>query len=51
MTEAKKSIPGIRKIQQLSFVVLDTEATGFDPKKDELLSCGIIGIEEGKIKI
>ena len=51
LTEAKKSIPGIRKIQQLSFVVLDTEATGFDSKKDELLSCGIIGIEEEKIKI
>lgn len=44
-------IPGIRKITQLDFVVLDTETTGLDPKNDFVISFGGIKIQKGKIQV
>ncbi|TFV95630.1 3'-5' exonuclease [Algoriphagus kandeliae] len=47
----EKPIPGIRKITQLDFVVLDTETTGLDPKNDYVISFGGIKIQKGKILV
>ena len=44
-------IPGIRRIDQLNFTVLDTETTGFDPVKDSILSFGAVQISGMKIQI
>lgn len=51
LEQSKVKIPGIRSIQQLSFVVLDTETTGLDLAKDHILSFGAVKIEEFKIRI
>ncbi|NLC78055.1 MAG: hypothetical protein GX750_10650, partial [Clostridia bacterium] len=38
-------------LEEIRFVVFDTETTGFHPKKgDELLSIGAVIFEEGRIK-
>ncbi len=42
-------IPGIRKVDQLIFTVLDTETSGLDPGKDSILSFG--GVKISKVKI
>ncbi|NVJ87123.1 MAG: 3'-5' exonuclease [Algoriphagus sp.] len=47
----EKPIPGIRRISQLEFVVLDTETTGLDPKNDFVISFGGIKIQGLKIRI
>ncbi|MFD2035852.1 PolC-type DNA polymerase III [Belliella marina] len=40
-----KKIPKLRPISQLRFVVLDTETTGFDFKKDYIVSFGAIKLK------
>lgn len=46
-----QAIPGIRKIDQLNFTVLDTETSGLDPAKDSILSFGAVKISQLKIQI
>jgi DNA polymerase-3 subunit epsilon len=41
----EKKIPSIRPISQLTFVVLDTETTGFNPKTDHVISFGAIKLK------
>lgn len=41
----EKKIPTVRPISQLTFVVLDTETTGFDPKSDHVISFGAIKLK------
>lgn len=47
----REPIPQIRSIDQLNFVVLDTETSGFDLSADHVLSFGGIKIKELKIKV
>lgn len=51
LQKAQKPIPGIRSIDQLNFVVLDTETTGLNPEEDFILSFGAVKIEHGKILV
>lgn len=44
-------IPDIRKIDQLEFVVLDTETSGLNPEKDQILSFGAVKIRNLKIMV
>lgn len=44
-------IPGIRKVEQLDFTVLDTETSGLDPEKDSILSFGGVKISQSKILV
>ncbi|MCU0402006.1 MAG: 3'-5' exonuclease [Algoriphagus sp.] len=44
-------IPGIRKVDQLNFTVLDTETSGLDPAKDSILSFGGVKISQAKIVV
>ena len=44
-------IPGIRAFDRLNFTVLDTETTGLDSSKDEVLSFGAVKISGLKIQI
>lgn len=46
-----EKIPGIRTLDQLEFVVLDTETTGFDLNQDHVLSFGAVKITNRKIQI
>ena len=39
------------KISEIRFVVFDTETTGFDKKKDRILSIGAVRIENKSIEI
>lgn len=48
---ASREIPGIRQIDQLTFVVLDTETSGLNPREDEVLSFGAIKIHQGSIRL
>ena len=45
------SSPLATDINRLKFVVLDTETTGFDPKKDRVLSIGALTLEAGQIEV
>ena len=40
-----------KEIQNLRFVVFDTETTGLNPKEDRILSIGTVGIKNMTIKI
>ena len=44
-------IPGIRTLDQLEFVVLDTETTGLDAKNDSILSFGAVKIVQKRILV
>ena len=44
-------MPQFRSIDQLSFVVLDTETSGFEVANDHVLSFGAVKIQELKIKV
>lgn len=44
-------IPDIRRIDQLEFVVLDTETSGLNPEKDQILSFGAVKIRNLKIMV
>ena len=46
-----EKIPGIRSIDQLHFVVLDTETSGLDPAKDSILSFGAVKINQFKLAV
>ncbi|MDX5338733.1 MAG: 3'-5' exonuclease [Cyclobacteriaceae bacterium] len=46
-----EKIPAIRTLDQLEFVVLDTETTGFDLEKDHVLSFGALKIKNRKIRV
>jgi DNA polymerase-3 subunit epsilon len=51
LEQAKVIIPSIRTIDQLNFVVLDTETTGLDPAVDFILSFGAVKISNLTIQI
>ncbi|MDF2156291.1 3'-5' exonuclease [Algoriphagus sp. CAU 1675] len=51
LEKASKPIPSIRSLDQLNFVVLDTETTGLNPEEDFILSFGAVKIEKGKILV
>ncbi|MEB2774013.1 3'-5' exonuclease [Algoriphagus sp. D3-2-R+10] len=44
-------IPPIRALNQLNFVVLDTETTGLDTKKDSIVSFGAVKISNERILV
>ena len=44
-------IPQVRSIDQLSFVILDTETSGFEVANDHVLSFGGIKIKDLKIRV
>ncbi len=45
----EKKTPSLRPLDQLGFVVLDTETTGLDPKNDHILSFGAVKIKGYRI--
>ncbi|WP_373524250.1 PolC-type DNA polymerase III, partial [Aquiflexum sp.] len=47
----EKKIPSMRPLDQLSFVVLDTETTGLDAKNDHILSFGAIKVKGYKMSV
>lgn len=47
----EQPIAGVRSLDQLSFVVLDTETSGLDPAKDSILSFGAVKISGLKIQV
>jgi len=51
LTKNSEKIPGVRSLDQLEFLVLDTETSGFDPRKDHVLSFGGIKIRDRKILV
>lgn len=51
LEQSKTSIPGIRAIDQLNFVVLDTETTGLNPAQDFILSFGAVKISRMTIQV
>ena len=51
LERSKNPIPGIRAIDQLNFVVLDTETTGLNPAQDFILSFGAVKISRMTIQV
>jgi DNA polymerase III subunit epsilon len=47
----EKKTPSARPLDQLHFVVLDTETTGLQPQKDHILSFGAIKVIGYKIRV
>lgn len=47
----EKKTPSLRPLDQLGFVVLDTETTGLDPKNDHILSFGAIKVKGYKMSV
>jgi DNA polymerase III subunit epsilon len=40
---------GGRAVDQVRFVVLDTETTGLDPRRDRIITIGAVGVQRGEI--
>lgn len=51
LEQSKTLTPGIRAIDQLNFVVLDTETTGLNPAQDFILSFGAVKISRLTIHV
>jgi DNA polymerase-3 subunit epsilon len=51
LEQSKAAIPGIRAIDQLNFVVLDTETTGLNPAEDFILSFGAVKLSKMTIRV
>lgn len=49
--KASKPIPGLREISQLEFVVFDTETSGLNIKKDQVLSFGAVKVKSQSILV
>ena len=47
----ERKIPSIRPVTQLTFAVMDTETTGFNPKTDHVISFGAIKLKGYNIKV
>lgn len=48
---SERKIPNSKRIEELSFLVVDTETTGLDPKKDFILSYGSIVVRRLTIPV
>jgi len=42
---------GDTPVSQVRFVVLDTETTGLDPRRDRIITIGAVAIEDGEIRL
>lgn len=51
LAQNSEKTPGIRSLDQLEFVVLDTETSGFELSKDQVISFGAIKIKNRKILV
>lgn len=47
----RETISPQRPIDQLTFIVLDTETTGLNPEKDTMVSFGAVKIQQGRIQV
>ena len=39
------------RLEDITFMVLDTETTGFHPERDRILSIGVLRLEAGRIRV
>lgn len=46
-----KTWPGCAPASEVRFVVLDTETTGLDPRRDRIITIGAVGVCNGEIRL